>query len=244
MLISFYTFNLVLFLCVVISIYNVISKRFLMDKIFNLIAVFATLALMMMLWGIGFLSFVVLIVFVGAIAVLFLFVVMIVNPDFIAISDEKRFLYKAWSNYLNLLSNKMVVSNTDSENISELKNKLTLLEGSTNEPVMNVMFSMYSFIYFCLGFVALIFSKKLYIALNTFGVLYSNYNVSLFHYGFYPMNEMAALANLMYQDYGVSLFLIGLLLLVAMIGVIILTLKRSNNLKRQNITLQFFRYRR
>ena len=65
----------------IFAVSNLVITRLLMPKIFWLIALFVQLSFLLMLHGIEFISFVVLLLYVGAISVLFLFVVMILNPD-------------------------------------------------------------------------------------------------------------------------------------------------------------------
>jgi len=75
---------------IAIIIWDVIILDLLMEKIFSLILVFFLLAFWMLLNGLEFLPLVILLLYVGAIAVLFLFVVMILNPDFLNLLNHKQ----------------------------------------------------------------------------------------------------------------------------------------------------------
>jgi len=55
-------------------------------------------------------------------------------------------------------------------------------------------------------------------------------------------NEMINIGLLLYTKYGVALLIIGVMLLVAMMGAIILTLRQTTLLKKQSISLQSVRY--
>jgi len=55
-------------------------------------------------------------------------------------------------------------------------------------------------------------------------------------------NEMINIGLLLYTKYGVALVIIGVMLLVAMMGAIILTLRQTTLLKKQSISLQSVRY--
>jgi len=61
-----------------------------MEKVFSLILAFLALSFWLFLNGLEFLPLVILLLYVGAIAVLFLFVVMILNPDFINLLNQKQ----------------------------------------------------------------------------------------------------------------------------------------------------------
>jgi NADH:ubiquinone oxidoreductase subunit 6 (subunit J) len=74
-------FKLFLVVGLLLTVWNLIFTRLLMPKIFWLILLFVELAFLLLLHGIEFLSFVLLLLYVGAVSVLFLFVVMILNPD-------------------------------------------------------------------------------------------------------------------------------------------------------------------
>lgn len=83
-------YSLVLMLLLSIIIWQVLSRRLLIEKIFSLIAVFILLSFSLLVLGLEFLPLIILLVYVGAIAVLFLFVVMILNPDFQIVLEEKK----------------------------------------------------------------------------------------------------------------------------------------------------------
>ena len=74
-------FKLFLIVGLLLTVWNLIFTRLLMPKIFWLILLFVELAFLLLLHGIEFLSFVLLLLYVGAVSVLFLFVVIILNPD-------------------------------------------------------------------------------------------------------------------------------------------------------------------
>ena len=89
-LIFFKLTSLVLYSLIAIIIWDVLNRHLLMEKVFSLILVFCLLAFWLLLNGLEFLPLIILLLYVGAIAVLFLFVVMIVNPDFIDLLNQKQ----------------------------------------------------------------------------------------------------------------------------------------------------------
>jgi NADH:ubiquinone oxidoreductase subunit 6 (subunit J) len=89
-LIFFKLTSLILYSLIAIIIWDVLNRHLLMEKVFSLILVFCLLAFWLLLNGLEFLPLIILLLYVGAIAVLFLFVVMIVNPDFIDLLNQKQ----------------------------------------------------------------------------------------------------------------------------------------------------------
>ena len=55
------------------------------------------------------------------------------------------------------------------------------------------------------------------------------------------LHNTAALGQILYTDYVYPFQVSGLILLVAMIGAIVLTLRHRRDIKRQNITAQILR---
>jgi NADH-quinone oxidoreductase subunit J len=211
-----------------ISIFGVISRRFLIEKIFNLIAVFIILAFCLILYGFEFLPLVILLLYVGAIAVLFLFVVIIVNPDYTEIINEKRNLYHAWQQKNNQLSVAPVLDNTI-RNYSGFFDTILSLKG---------------IVYVILGSSFIIFNTYFY----EFHIFIININQKEDLFTIKLRNntnilDILYVAELMYQEYGLSLIVIGAILLVAIIGAILLTLRKTVGLKRQTLSAQFLRYR-
>ena len=82
--------SLGLYSLMAIIIWDVVTRRFLMEKVFSLILVFFLLSFVLLLNGLEFLPLVILLLYIGAIAVLFLFVVMILNPDFLDLLNQKQ----------------------------------------------------------------------------------------------------------------------------------------------------------
>ena len=82
--------SIFLYSLMAIIIWDVVTRRLLMEKVFSLILVFFLLSFWMLLNNLEFLPLVILLLYVGAIAVLFLFVVMILNPDFIDLLHQKQ----------------------------------------------------------------------------------------------------------------------------------------------------------
>ena len=102
--------KVVLFGGLIFAVWNLIFTQLLMPKIFWLILLFVELSFLLLLHGIEFISFVLLLLYVGAVSVLFLFVVMILNPDSkqnlekLALSTPKDFKEMSFINYFFSIS--------------------------------------------------------------------------------------------------------------------------------------------
>jgi len=170
------------------SAFMVISARNPVHSVLFLILTFVNAAGLFMLTGAEFLAMILLIVYVGAVAVLFLFVVMMLDVDF-----------------------------------AEMKS------GALQYAPIG-------------GLVGLILAAELIIVLGG--------------YAFAPQlagsiarpipdvatrTNTAALGDILYTDYIFAFQLAGLVLLVAMIGAIVLTLRHKQGIKRQNVPAQVAR---
>ena len=151
-----------------------------------LILAFLSSAGLFVLLGAEFLAMLLIIVYVGAVAVLFLFVVMMLDVDFSTLKAEM-------AGYL----------------------PVALLIGVVMVMQLGMAFGVWSYADTALG------SRE---AL----VISDHHNTK-------------ALGLILYDRYFLLFQLSGLILLVAMIGAIVLTLRHRKNVKRQNILSQIYR---
>ncbi|GGF83630.1 NADH:ubiquinone oxidoreductase subunit J [Azorhizobium oxalatiphilum] len=175
----FYLFAAVL----VGSAFMVISSRNPVYSVLFLILAFVNAAGLFILLGVEFLALILVVVYVGAVAVLFLFVVMMLDVDFVE-------LRQGFLQYL---------------------------------PVGAI--------------VGLIFLAELVLVVGTWisgpGVTVTKTAVMT-----YPKGNTHAIGQVLYTDYIYFFQIAGFVLLVAMIGAIVLTLRHKANVKRQNISAQ------
>jgi len=182
----FYFFS---FITVFSAVMVTISKNTI-NSVFFLILVFVSVSILFILIGAEFLGMIMLIVYVGAVAVLFLFVVMMLNISSQTKKENKR-------------------------------------EGFVNNIPVGLIFGIIIFF-------------ELIIALGGWKyksdfVSLSNTNLNL------EITNTHALGNVLYTDY-IHLFQIsGIILLVAMIGAIVLTFSKKENVKRQSYFTQIQR---
>ncbi len=180
----FYFFSFV----AVASSLAVISSRNTVHAVFFLILDFVSISCLFIMMGAEYLGMLTLIVYVGAVAVLFLFVVMMLNVNF----KELR------AGFLSYLP------------FGSLIGVVLLIE-------IGMMVGTWKY-------------KDTFIKTSEIKI---NNNLS----------NTEAIGNVLYTDYLHYFQISGLILLVAMIGAILLTFRRKDNLKRQDITKQVSRER-
>lgn len=168
----------------------VISLKNAVHSVLFLILVFCNTASLLLLLGAEFLAFMLLIVYVGAIAVLFLFVVMMLNIK----SSPFRF------NFFSIFPLGLIVS------------IIFLIQ------VINV-------------------SEHL----NMFNLAQNNLIWISWFLEENNLTNIEAVGYVLYTQYSLLFLLAGMVLLVAMIGVIVLTLHQRTDVKKQKIELQLTR---
>jgi NADH-quinone oxidoreductase subunit J len=181
-LIAFYILSTV----VVLSALFVIAARNPVHSVLWLILAFFTSAGLLVLIGAEFLAMLLVVVYVGAVAVLFLFVVMMLDIDF-----------------------------------SELK------RGFTDYLVIGAIIALV-----LLGEIGVVIAASQGIEGGTF---LPNPNAA---------TNAEALSKVLYTDYLLLFQMSGIVLLVAMMGAIVLTLRTRASVKRQNIEQQTGRKRK
>ncbi|MFT4002488.1 MAG: NADH-quinone oxidoreductase subunit J [Rhizobium sp.] len=172
----------------VASAFMVISARNPVHSVLFLILVFFNAAGLFLLMGAEFLAMILLVVYVGAVAVLFLFVVMMLDIDF----SELRAGILEYAPIGALIG--VILA-------AEL---IVVIGGSVISPTI---------------------AKSVAMPIPAPGT----------------RTNTAALGDVLYTNYVYFFEIAGLVLLVAMIGAIVLTLKHRTHIKRQNIPQQVAR---
>ena len=180
----FYFFSFV----TVASSLAVISARNTVHAVFFLILDFVSISCLFIMMGAEYLGMLTLIVYVGAVAVLFLFVVMMLNVNF----KELRAGFLSYLPFGSLIGIVLLI---------EICLMVTTWKYKDS------------------------FIKTSEIKINS------------------NLSNTEAIGNVLYTDYLHYFEISGLILLVAMIGAILLTFRRKDNLKRQDITKQISRER-
>ena len=180
----FYLFSFI----TIASSLAVISSKNTIHAVFFLILDFVSVSCLFIMLGAEYLGMLTLIVYVGAVAVLFLFVVMMLNV-----------------------------------NLGDLKS------------------GFLSYLPFG-GFIGVVLLIEIVMMIGTWKykdtfIKTSQINISN------DLSNTEAIGNVLYTEYFHYFQISGLILLVAMIGAILLTFRRKDNLKRQDITTQVSRER-
>ena len=170
------------------SAFMVISGRNPVHSVLFLILAFVNAAALFLLTGAEFLAMILIVVYVGAVAVLFLFVVMMLDVDF---AEMRAGVVK------NAPVGTLIGLIFGAELIVVLAgyNFAPQLAGSTSQP-----------------------TPDLSVTSNT-----------------------EALGNILYTDYVFFFQISGMVLLVAMVGAIVLTLRKREGVRRQDISVQVAR---
>ena len=182
LIITFYLFSLS---AIAGGLMTVISRNP-VHSVLWLILAFLSSAGLFVLLGAEFLAMLLIIVYVGAVAVLFLFVVMMLDVDFSTLKAEM-------AGYL----------------------PIALLIGVVLVMQLGMAFGVWSYAETALGAREVLANSE--------------------------HHNTEALGLILYDRYFILFQLSGLILLVAMIGAIVLTLRHRKNVKRQNILSQIYR---
>jgi len=169
----------------------VISSRNTVNAVFFLILDFISVSSLFIMIGAEFLGMIMLIVYVGAVAVLFLFVVMMLNVE-----KDRGSLFK---------------------------------EGLASHIPVGILVGIVIF----LELIVIIGGWNYKKNLNILNIENINYQLS----------NTKSLGNILYTDFILLFQISGMLLLVAMIGAIILTFRRREGIKKQNVFSQISRER-
>lgn len=186
------------FLISIISSIMVIVSKNPLHSIIYLILVFCNIVFILLLQEIEFLSMVFLIVYIGAIAVLFLFVIYMLNLKIIEL-NELNWQYS-----------------------------------------IGILFSFLSLIKLIIFF----FNKDY----NFINYYYNSIDyINFFEYNnwysyYYNDSNLSVISIILYKYNYIIFIIISIILLVAMVGVIILTSSKTLNIKEQNIYEQTFRF--
>ena len=182
LIITFYLFSLS---AIAGGLMTVISRNP-VHSVLWLILAFLSSAGLFVLLGAEFLAMLLIIVYVGAVAVLFLFVVMMLDVDFSTLKAEM-------AGYL----------------------PIALLIGVVLVMQLGMAFGVWSYAETAIGAREVLANSE--------------------------HHNTKALGLILYDRYFILFQLSGLILLVAMIGAIVLTLRHRKNVKRQNILSQIYR---
>jgi NADH-ubiquinone oxidoreductase chain 6 len=187
----------------VLSAILVITARSPVISILFLIAVFVNLAGYLILLGINFIALAYIMVYIGAIAILFLFVLMMLN---IRLTE----MHEIGSDYSKNIPLGIIIASIMSYLI--LSNSLT--KSIDQIYIITALFDKFNFLSSGIS------TSENYINAG-FNSIYTNIFVNY--------EQIQAIGNIMYSSYGLYLILCSFILLLAMLGPIIITLDKKSN---------------
>nr|QFQ52392.1 NADH dehydrogenase subunit 6 [Paramoeba aparasomata] len=182
------------------SSFRVIISKNPINSIISLIIVFFNSVFILMAYEIEFLAMIFLIVYIGAISVLFLFVVYMLNIKILELQElNSKYLQGLFFGFILLI------------------------------------FSCYFYDFFSTGL------KSSYFLLSEFESY--NYELNWLSYSiFFFGDNLFFISLILYLHYYIILMILGLILLVAMIGSIVLTSSKTVNIKEQSLFIQTKRF--
>lgn len=178
-----YSVDIIAILAIICGIYVITIKNPIISVLF-LIGLFGNISIYLIMLGLSFIGLAYLIVYIGAVSILFLFILMLIN---IRISE-----------LLNINTNSIPLSII--MNISIIFPLIQVLpyESLDERFTLNINNNLYYV------------SSKIWDANLAWN------------------NHMAAIGNIMYTNYNIWLFLASFILLLAMVGAIVITIRQPN----------------
>lgn len=189
--------NIIAVISIMCSILVIISKNPIVSVLF-LIGLFLALSCYLLMLGISFIGLSYILVYVGAISILFLFILMLIN---VRVSE--------------------LLSYTN--NSIPLAVIVTIIFNETIYPILpqnNAFYEMINNLY--------VFEKKFFSYKN----IYNEDNIyvtsTLWDGNLAENTHITSIGNIMYTSYSIWLIITSIILLLAMVGTIIITVKQKN----------------
>lgn len=189
-------------------------------SVLHLIGLFLSISLYLMLLGLYFIAISYLLVYIGAIAILFLFILMLINVRVSELLTEG----------LNSVSLATIVVLSFNFNV-----------GGILPYHLQVSDAFYNYlIYISKAFTSL-FYTGLETAMNKLALLHTailetaSVNSKTWDGSLVETNHITSIGNILYSNLSVLLIIISLVLLLAMVGTIVITLKRETSLTQANL---------
>ena len=234
-------FFLLSFICILTSILLITNKNP-VYSVLNLVLLFVSGSILLLLLGVDFIPFVFIVVYVGAVAVLFLFVVIILDiklstntniksqiPYIFLISLFVFFFLNYVSQPYKFLGAPIEIPSTEYKH--DVKAYFEFLYGPISESVSSKVPNEWTLFEFLTSH----FSQwakpepEIY-HVSSFESFYNDSGTSL--------SSLNSLGQLLYTEYVLHFVICGLILLVAIIGAIVLTSKSSKTSLKQKVFKQ------
>nr|YP_009262046.1 NADH dehydrogenase subunit 6 [Chrysoporthe austroafricana]YP_009262166.1 NADH dehydrogenase subunit 6 [Chrysoporthe cubensis]AMX22121.1 NADH dehydrogenase subunit 6 [Chrysoporthe austroafricana]AMX22241.1 NADH dehydrogenase subunit 6 [Chrysoporthe cubensis] len=204
--------NIISLFSILCGVLVIVSKNPVVSVLF-LIGLFGNISVYLILIGLGFIGLVYLVVYVGAISILFLFILMLINIRISELQSNTR-------NTIPLAITIAIGLNYPLFNL--LPYDVAIL--SNNYYMNNLLYDIYLFKY-----------NSNYFN-NLDGSIY-NSNLSFVTSDMWDGNlaetgHITSIGNIMYTNYNMWLLIASFILLLAMVGCIVITLKTDNSYQK------------
>ena len=197
--------DLIFYLSILLAILVVISKNPIISVLY-LIGLFFNIACYLILLGMNFVGLSYLLVYVGAVSILFLFILMLINVRVSELTTES-------TNSIPLL---LTISALFIYSIKQVMTMITLSMDNNNTLVNN----LYNIFYYY---------SDMHNYINELKNI--TYVTSSMWDGYISeTTHIASIGNIMYTSYSIWLLITSIILLLAMVGSIVITLKPENRL--------------
>ena len=197
-------------ICILFGIYTIISKNPVVSVLF-LIGLFSTISCYLILIGLSFIGISYLLVYVGAISILFIFILMLIN---IRISE----LLSETNNYLPLAMLSVIpfvyiLGQSISFNFIQF-GFINYFYNSFSEKLYNIKQVQNQYFHNILDYK----QQIIYASANNWDAVLTD------------VTNITSIGNIMYSTYSIWLLIVSIILLLAMVGSIVITINPSKNL--------------
>jgi len=197
-------------ICILFGIYTIISKNPVVSVLF-LIGLFSTVSCYLILIGLSFIGISYLLVYVGAISILFIFILMLINIRISELlSDTNNYLPLAM---LSVIPFVYILGQSISFNYIQF-GFINYFYNSFSEKLYNIKQVQNQYFYNILDYK----QQIIYASGNNWDTVLTD------------VTNITSIGNIMYSAYSIWLLMVSIILLLAMIGSIVITINPDNKL--------------
>lgn len=197
-------------ICILFGIYTIISKNPVVSVLF-LIGVFSTISCYLILIGLSFIGISYLLVYVGAISILFIFILMLINIRISELlSDTNNYLPLAM---LSVIPFVYILGQNISFNSIQF-GFINYFYNSFSEKLYNIKQVQNQYFYNIFDYK----QQIIYASANNWDAVLTD------------VTNITSIGNIMYSAYSIWLLMVSIILLLAMIGSIVITINPDNKL--------------
>lgn len=198
--------NFIFFLSIFLAMLVIISKNPVISVLY-LIGLFFNIACYLILMGISFIGLSYLLVYVGAVSILFLFILMLINVRVSELTTEN-------TNSIPLI---LTIPIFFSYSVQYIWTTITLNTYGSNTYNNNALFNnLYNILFYTF--------KSNYEYDKTNNILYVTSNIWDGYIS--STTHIASIGSIMYSSYSIWLLITSIILLLSMVGAIVITLKK------------------